>query len=53
MFHDMFAQDVDQVEADIMAVAQKPFKESTFGEKSGLQLGNNYQRGIRFLRAIT
>src|SRR5213594_2046974 len=35
MFHDMFAQDVDQTEADIMAVAQKPFKASTFGEKSG------------------
>jgi pimeloyl-ACP methyl ester carboxylesterase len=35
MFHDMFAQDVDQAEADIMAVAQKPFKVSTFGEKSG------------------
>jgi pimeloyl-ACP methyl ester carboxylesterase len=35
MFHDMFAQDVDQAEADIMAVAQKPFKASTFGEKSG------------------
>jgi pimeloyl-ACP methyl ester carboxylesterase len=35
MFHDRFAQDVDPTEAYIMAVAQKPFNGSTFGEKSG------------------
>jgi pimeloyl-ACP methyl ester carboxylesterase len=35
MFHDRFAQDVDPTEAYIMAVAQKPFNASTFGEKSG------------------
>ena len=35
MFHDRFAQDVKQPEADIMVVAQKPFNASIFGEKSG------------------
>lgn len=35
MFHDRFAQDVDPTEADIMAVAQKPFNASIFAEKSG------------------
>jgi pimeloyl-ACP methyl ester carboxylesterase len=35
MFHDRFAQDVKQPEADIMVVAQKPFSAASFGEKSG------------------
>ena len=35
MFHDRFAQDVKEPEADIMVVAQKPFNASTFVEKSG------------------
>ena len=35
MFHVRFAQDVNGTEADIMAIAQKPFNASTFGEKSG------------------
>ena len=34
MFHDHFAQDVKQPEADIMVVAQKPFNVSNFDEKS-------------------
>ena len=35
MFHDHFAQDVKQPDADIMVVAQKPFNVSNFDEKSG------------------
>jgi pimeloyl-ACP methyl ester carboxylesterase len=35
MFHDAFAQDVNTTEADIMAIAQKPFNQSIFGEPSG------------------
>ncbi len=35
MFHEHFAQDVKQPDADIMAVAQKPFNVSSFDEKSG------------------
>jgi pimeloyl-ACP methyl ester carboxylesterase len=35
MFHDRFAKDVKQPEADIMVVAQKPFSAAIFGEKSG------------------
>ena len=35
MFHDRFAQDVDPTEAYVMAVAQKPFNASIFGEQSG------------------
>lgn len=35
MFHDRFAKDVNTTEADIMAVAQKPFSAASFGEKSG------------------
>jgi pimeloyl-ACP methyl ester carboxylesterase len=35
MFHDRFAQDVNLTQADIMAVAQKPFNASIFGENSG------------------
>jgi pimeloyl-ACP methyl ester carboxylesterase len=35
MFHDRFAKDVPQPEADIMVVAQKPFNASIFAEKSG------------------
>jgi pimeloyl-ACP methyl ester carboxylesterase len=35
MFHEHFAQDVKQPEADIMVVAQKPFNVSNFDEKSG------------------
>jgi pimeloyl-ACP methyl ester carboxylesterase len=35
MFHDRFAQDVKQPDADIMVVAQKPFSAAIFGEKSG------------------
>ena len=35
MFHDRFAKDVAQPEADIMVVAQKPFNASIFAEKSG------------------
>ena len=34
-FHDSFAQDVDDTEADIMAVVQKPPNQSIFTEKSG------------------
>jgi hypothetical protein len=41
MFHDAFAQDVNTTEADIMAIAQKPFIQSIFGEPSGPLLGNN------------
>jgi pimeloyl-ACP methyl ester carboxylesterase len=35
IFRENFAQDVDPVEADIMAIAQKPFHQSNFVEKSG------------------
>jgi pimeloyl-ACP methyl ester carboxylesterase len=35
MFHDAFAQDVNTTEADIMAIAQKPFNQSIFAEPSG------------------
>ena len=35
MFHDRFAQDVNLTEATVMAVAQKPFNASIFGEQSG------------------
>jgi len=35
MFHEHFAQDVQQPDADIMVVAQKPFNVSNFDEKSG------------------
>jgi pimeloyl-ACP methyl ester carboxylesterase len=35
MFHEHFAQDVKQPDADIMVVAQKPFNVSNFDEKSG------------------
>jgi pimeloyl-ACP methyl ester carboxylesterase len=35
MFHDAFAQDVNTTEADVMAIAQKPFNQSIFGEPSG------------------
>jgi pimeloyl-ACP methyl ester carboxylesterase len=35
MFHDAFAQDVNTTEAEIMAIAQKPFNQSIFGEPSG------------------
>jgi pimeloyl-ACP methyl ester carboxylesterase len=35
MFHDAFAQDVNTTEADIMAIAQKPFNQSIFTEPSG------------------
>jgi pimeloyl-ACP methyl ester carboxylesterase len=35
MFHDRFAKDVNTTEAEIMAVAQKPFSAASFGEKSG------------------
>ena len=51
MFHDHFAQDVIQPEADIMVVAQKPFNASIFGEKSGPPAGSNCLLGIRFLKA--
>src|SRR5919107_5313505 len=35
IFRENFAQDVNASEADIMAVTQKPFKQSIFVEKSG------------------
>jgi pimeloyl-ACP methyl ester carboxylesterase len=35
IFRENFAQDVDPAEADIMAIVQKPFNQSIFGEKSG------------------
>ena len=35
MFHAAFAQDVNMTEADILAIAQKPFNQSIFGEPSG------------------
>jgi pimeloyl-ACP methyl ester carboxylesterase len=35
MFRENFAQDVDETEADIMAIAQKPFHGSIFTAKSG------------------
>jgi pimeloyl-ACP methyl ester carboxylesterase len=35
IFRENFAQDVNATEADIMAIAQKPFKQSIFVEKSG------------------
>ena len=35
MFQDAFAQDVNTTEADIMAIAQKPFNQSIFAEPSG------------------
>jgi pimeloyl-ACP methyl ester carboxylesterase len=34
-FRENFAQDVDPAEADLMAIVQKPFNQSIFGEKSG------------------
>jgi pimeloyl-ACP methyl ester carboxylesterase len=34
-FHELFAQDVDGAEADIMAAVQKPPNQSMFAEKSG------------------
>lgn len=35
IFRENFAQDVDPTEADIMAIAQKPFNQSNFVAKSG------------------
>ena len=35
LFRENFAQDVNSSEADIMAIAQKPFNQSNFVEKSG------------------
>jgi pimeloyl-ACP methyl ester carboxylesterase len=35
VFRENFAQDVDPAEADLMAIAQKPFNQSIFMEKSG------------------
>jgi pimeloyl-ACP methyl ester carboxylesterase len=35
IFRENFAQDVNPGEADIMAIAQKPFNQSIFVEKSG------------------
>ena len=35
IFRENFAQDVDSAEADLMAIVQKPFNQSIFGEKSG------------------
>jgi pimeloyl-ACP methyl ester carboxylesterase len=35
IFRESFAQDVGYAEADIMAIVQKPFNQSIFGEKSG------------------
>ena len=35
MFQGAFVQDVDQAEADILAVVQKPINQSVLGEKSG------------------
>jgi pimeloyl-ACP methyl ester carboxylesterase len=35
MFHEAFAGDVNATEALIMAVSQKPFNQSIFGELSG------------------
>ena len=34
-FHDLFAQDVDPVQTDIMAAVQKPINSSIFADKSG------------------
>jgi pimeloyl-ACP methyl ester carboxylesterase len=34
-FHDLFAQDVDPAQANIMATVQKPINSSIFAEKSG------------------
>ena len=34
-FHDGFAQDVDPIEADLMAIVQKPINQSILAEKSG------------------
>ena len=34
-FHDLFAQDVDPVQSDIMFAVQKPINSSIFAEKSG------------------
>ena len=33
--HDGFAQDVDPIEADLMAIVQKPINQSILAEKSG------------------
>src|ERR687894_2062412 len=35
IFRENFAQDVDPAETDLMAIVQKPFNQSIFGEKSG------------------
>jgi pimeloyl-ACP methyl ester carboxylesterase len=35
IFRENFAQDVDPAEANLMAIVQKPFNQSIFGEKSG------------------
>ena len=35
IFKENFAQDVDSAEAHLMAIVQKPFNQSIFGEKSG------------------
>src|SRR5215217_6596650 len=35
IFRENFAQDVDPAEADLMAIVQKPFNQSIFGETSG------------------
>src|SRR5215208_4373181 len=35
IFRENFAQDVDPAEAELMAIVQKPFNQSIFGEKSG------------------
>ena len=51
MFHDRFAQDVKQPDADIMVVAKSHLVQQFLVKNPVLRLGNNYQHGIRFLRA--
>ena len=52
IFRENFAQDVDPAEANIMAIAQKPFHQSNLLHHLVLRHGKNYQRGIKPLSQI-
>ena len=51
LFHDFFVQDVNQAQAKVLAVVQKPRNISGIvNEKSVLQLGSKFRHGIKSLR---
>jgi hypothetical protein len=54
LFHDFLAQDVDTVQANILAVVQKPGNISGIAnEKSGPPAWKQFRHGIRCLKMTT